>query len=147
MATQLEIVTAEQVVYSGEVEAVVLPGVSGELGILPHHAPFLTFLKPGELRIVVKGDEEEFIAVTGGFLEVLENHVRVLADTAERLEEIDLERAEAAMVRAKERISADPSNLDMERSLASIRRADLRVQLVKRRRTAQRSRLPGAQNA
>lgn len=146
MSTQLEIVTAEQVTYSGEVEAVVLPGVSGELGVLPHHAPLLTFLKPGELRIVT-GNEEEFIAVTGGFLEVLENHVRVLADTAERLEEIDLERAEAAMVRAKERIAADPSNLDMERALASIRRADLRVQVVRRRRSSQSSRLPRTPNA
>ena len=85
---KLEIVTAERVVYSDEVEVVVAPGIEGELGILPHHAPLLTVLKPGELR-VVKDGQEEIMAVSGGFLEVLGNTVTVLADTAEHAEEIN----------------------------------------------------------
>lgn len=97
MATmQLDIITAEKVAYSGEVEALLAPGIEGELGILPHHAPLMTMLQPGEL-MVRKDGQETFLAVTGGFLEVMENRVSILADAAERSEDIDEERAQAAV--------------------------------------------------
>ena len=82
MATmRLEIVTAERIVYSEDVDILVAPGIDGELGILPRHAPLLTVLKPGEIR-VVKDGEDSLMAVSGGFLEVLGNKVTILADTA-----------------------------------------------------------------
>ena len=95
MATiRLEIITAERVVYSDDVEALVAPGTEGDLGILPHHAALMSMLQPGEL-IVRKDGEETYLAVTGGFLEVMENRISILADAAERSEEIDEERAQA----------------------------------------------------
>ena len=134
MATmRLEIVTAERQLYSEEVNSVVAPGVDGELGILPRHAPLLTMLKPGELR-VVKDGEESYIAVTGGFLEVLGNKVTVLADEAEYAEEINLERAEAALARAQEAASSSVGGMDLERAMAAMRRSQARVRVARRRR-------------
>ncbi len=129
----LEIVTAERLVYSDEVDIVVAPGMEGELGILPHHAPLLTILQPGELRIHKTGEEDVYMAVTGGFLEVTGNRVIVLADTAERSEEIDEERAQEALRRAEERLERREEGQDLQRALASIRRSRLRLD-VKRRR-------------
>ena len=83
---RLEIVTAESLVYSEDIDVLVAPGIDGELGILPRHAPLLTGLKPGELR-VVKDGEEIYMAVSGGFMEVIGNKVTILADTAERVED------------------------------------------------------------
>ena len=94
MPLRLDIVTVERLVYSGEVDMVIAPGIEGELGILPHHAPLLTALKYGELR-VRRGDEEDSYAIGGGFMEVLPLQVTVMADTAQRAEEIDLERSTA----------------------------------------------------
>lgn len=136
MATmRLEIVTAERLVYSEEVSSVVAPGFDGELGILPHHAPLLTLLKPGELRIRKDG-QETLMAVTGGFMEVLDNKVVVLADAAERDSEIDLARAEEALKRAKERIAARGADLNLEHALSSMRRAEARLKVARRRRGA-----------
>ena len=133
MATmRLEIVTAERVVYSEDVNILVAPGIDGELGILPRHAPLLTVLKPGEIR-VVKDGEETYIAVSGGFLEVLGNKVTILADTAEHAEEIDVQRAEEALKRAQERIAAAPADADPELALASIRRSQARLKVGQRR--------------
>ena len=129
----LEIVTAERLVYSDEVDIVVAPGMEGELGILPHHAPLLTILQPGELRIHKTGQEDVYMAVTGGFLEVTGNRVIVLADAAERSEEIDEARAQEALRRAEERLERREEGADLQRALASIRRSRLRLD-VKRRR-------------
>ncbi|MDP6454786.1 MAG: F0F1 ATP synthase subunit epsilon [SAR202 cluster bacterium] len=129
----LEIVTAERVVYSEEIDILVAPGVDGELGILPSHAPLLTMLKPGELR-VVKNGEESFMAVSGGFLEVLGDKATILADTAEDVEDIDIDRAEAALQRAQERIAAAPAEMDLQRALASVRRSQARLTVARRRR-------------
>ena len=131
---KLEIVTGERLVYSGDVEVLVAPGIEGELGILPHHAPLLTMLQPGEIRIVVEG-QEEYMVISGGFLEVLANTVTILADTAERAEEIDEERAQEAVQRAQERLTGQLAAQDLERALASIRRAQARVQVARRRRS------------
>lgn len=135
MATlRLEIVTAERAVYSDEVDAVIAPGIVGQFTILPHHAPFMTMLEPGELCLR-KGGEETFIVVGGGFLEVLENKVIILADTAERAEEIDLERAEAAKQRAQEQLShRGEEELDLVRAEASLRRSLARLKIAERRR-------------
>lgn len=134
MTTQrLEIMTAERELYSEDVDLVVAPGANGQLGILPHHAPLLTLLEPGELMVRVNG-EDEYIAVTGGFLEVMSNRVVVLADAVERAEEIDEERALEAMRRAQERIDTRTSDLDLQRALASMRRAQARLKVARRRR-------------
>ena len=141
MPLTLEIVTAERVVYSEEVDVLVAPGVVGELGILPSHAPLLTIMQPGEIR-VDKGEEQTYIAVSGGFLEVIGNKATILADTAERAEEIDEARAEEAVKRAEERISSAASATDLERALASVRRSQARLKVARRRRRGPRPEMP-----
>jgi F-type H+-transporting ATPase subunit epsilon len=133
---RLDVVTAERVVYSDDVDMVVAPGFEGQLGILPHHTPLMTSLLPGELRIK-KGAEEVSLVISGGFLEVRPDKVVVLADTAERADEIDVERAEAARRRAQERLSQQRAlGIDGARAEASLRRslARLRVAETARRR-------------
>ena len=130
---KLEIVTAEKVAYSDEVDMVVAPGVMGELGILPHHAPLLTALKLGELE-VKKDDDVTNMAIGGGFLEVLDDKVIVLADTAERAEEIDTARAEAAKQRAEERLRERAGDVDLVRAELALRRALLRLRVARQRR-------------
>src|SRR4030042_4629836 len=96
MATfKLEIVTAEKMVFSDEVSALIVWGVEGQLGILPHHAPLMTMLQPGDL-VIKKEKEEEVLAISGGFLEVRPDKGIVLADACERADEIDIARAEEA---------------------------------------------------
>ena len=134
MATiRLDIVTAERVVYSEDVDVVVAPGVEGQLGILPHHAPLMTVLQPGELR-ARKGGEELILAITGGFLEVRPDRIIVLADAAERAEEIDIARAEEAKRRAQEQLRERTPGVDLFRAEASLRRALTRLEVVQRRR-------------
>ncbi len=130
---QLDIVSAERHVSSNQVDLLVAPGVEGEMAILPSHAPLLTVLKPGEIR-VVKDGEDSFIAVSGGFMEVMPEKVTILADTAERLDEIDIERAEAALKAAQERIASAPVDMDLHRALASLRRSQARIKVARRRR-------------
>ena len=135
MPMTLEIITAERQVYSDEVDMVIVPGFDGQLGILPRHAPLMTMLKPGELMVRKIGEEDMYVAVSGGFMEVLGNRVSVLADTCERSDEIDEERAEQAIRRAQERLANHGSELELERAMDSLRRAQVRVNLVRRRRT------------
>lgn len=130
---RLDIVTAERVVYSEDVDVIVAPGVQGELGILPHHAPLMTTLQPGEL-IVRKGGEELSMAISGGFLEVRPDRVIVLADAAERAEEIDIARAEAAKRRAQERLRERAPGADVAQAEAALRRAIARLGAVEKRR-------------
>ena len=133
---KLDIVTAERMVYSDDVDMVMAPGAEGELGILPHHTPLMTTLLPGELRIK-KGAEETALAISGGFLEVRPDRVVILADSAERAEDIDVDRAEAARKRARERLSQQRElGIDGTRAEASLRRslARLRVAEMARRR-------------
>jgi len=133
MPLKLEIITAERVVYSADdVREVVLPGVEGELAILPKHAPLMTMLRPGIMRVIHE-DREEELAVHGGFLEVRDDRVTVLADAAERVEEIDIERAEAARRRAQE-LMAQRRRDEMEfaAAQAALQRALVRLKLVER---------------
>ena len=129
---KLEIITVERALLSDEVDLLVAPGIDGELGILPHHAPLLTALKPGELRIVKEG-KDQFLAVGGGFLEVIANEVKVLADSAERADEIDEARAQAAMKRAQEAIANRATDVSLEQALAALRRAEVRIAVARRR--------------
>jgi F-type H+-transporting ATPase subunit epsilon len=134
---KLDIVTAERVVYSQEVDAVIAPGEEGQLGILPHHAPLMTILKAGEL-VVRHGSQEDTLAISGGFLEVRPDRVIILADSAERAEEIDVARAEAARKRAEERLrDRKAAGIDELRAETALRRAIARLSVadkMKRRR-------------
>ncbi|MFC1911630.1 F0F1 ATP synthase subunit epsilon [Chloroflexota bacterium] len=102
---RLDIVTVERAVYSDDVDMVIAPGVAGELGILRHHTPLMTTLQAGELRIIKKGKAEVPLAISGGFLEVRPDKIVVLADAAERADEIDIARAEEAKRRAQKRLA------------------------------------------
>jgi F-type H+-transporting ATPase subunit epsilon len=133
MTIKLDIVTAERVVFSDSVDIVVAPGVEGELGVLEHHAPLMTTLKAGELR-ARKAGEEYALAVSGGFLEVRPDRVIVLADAAERAEEIDLQRAEAARKRAQETLASAANQVDVIRAEAALRRALIRIEVAERRK-------------
>jgi F-type H+-transporting ATPase subunit epsilon len=135
MPLNLQIVTAERVVYNDEVDFVAAPGADGSLGILPRHAPLLSTLKPGELHYR-KGGEEVSLAIGGGFIEVVSNKVIVLADSAERSEEIDVSRAEEARQRAEQTLNnrgaLAPEELAMAE--AALRRALARIDVVQRRK-------------
>jgi len=130
---RLEIVTAEKTVFSDDVTAVVAWGVEGQLGILPHHAPLMTMLRPGDLTIR-KGNEEQYLAISGGFLEVRPDKVIILADACERAEEIDIERAEAAKRRAEEILKTRPPQVDTAAAEAALRRSLTRLKVVEKRR-------------
>jgi len=130
----VEIVTGERVILTDtDVDMVVAPGGDGALGILPGHAPLISTLAAGELR-VKKGGQEQSIVVFGGFIEVTPDKVIVLADSAEHSGEVDLERAEAARKRAEEALRNRGDTVDIEQALASLRRANLRLNVGRRRR-------------
>ena len=134
MATfKLEIVTAERMIFSDEVTAVIAWGVEGQLGILPHHAPLMTMLQPGDLMIR-KDKEEEYVVISGGFLEVRPDKVIVLADACERADEIDIARAEEAKKRAQETMKAGPLAADAAVAEAALRRSLARLKVAEKRR-------------
>ena len=144
MSMTLEIITAERQVYSDEVDMVIAPGFDGQLGILPMHAPLMTMLKPGELTVKKSGEEDMYVAVSGGFMEVLGNRVSVLADACERSDEIDEQRAEQAVQRAQERLANRGSDIELERAVSALRRAQVRVDLVRRRSPRSGQQPPGS---
>jgi F-type H+-transporting ATPase subunit epsilon len=134
MPLKVDIVTAERVVYSDEgVDEVVAPGIEGELTVLPQHAPLLTMIKPGVMRIVKGGDDIE-MAITGGFLEVRDDRVTILADAAERAEDIDTVRAEEARRSAERRLDERESKVELVEAAAELQRALIRLKAVERRR-------------
>ncbi len=140
----VEIVTGERVVFTeDDVDMVVAPGSEGSLGILPHHAPLVTLLDIGELRIT-KGGQEQSLVVFGGFMEVTHDKVIVLADTAERAEEIDVGRAEEARRRAEESLTrrGPGGDLDLQQADRALARAAVRLR-VGQRRGGRRSGRPG----
>lgn len=138
----VEVVTGEQVVYErDDATMVVAPGAEGSLGILPRHAALVSLLKEGELRIK-HGGEEDAIAVHGGFIEVLNNKVVILADTAERTSEIDVERAEAARQRAEAALHNAKDRQDIAEAEAALRRAAIRLRLARNRRSRGQERPP-----
>jgi F-type H+-transporting ATPase subunit epsilon len=133
MPLQLDIVTPEKLAYSDEVDAVTLPGIEGELGVLPHHAPLVTTLGFGELRIR-KGGTEEFFAIAGGFLQVLPDKVIVLAETADMASEIDLGKAQEARREAEKALeSGYNEGADLSTARAALQTALLRERVAQRR--------------
>jgi F-type H+-transporting ATPase subunit epsilon len=139
----VEIVTAERELYNGEADSVIAPGSEGELGILPRHAALLTTLKVGELLIKLSGAEES-VFVSGGFLEVSNNSVTVLAETAEYAEEIDQARAEAARRRAQELLAQAQSDTERAELVGALERAVARIHVaeITRRRSGRRIHMP-----
>ena len=135
----VDIVTAERTVFSDDADVVVVPGVEGQMGILPHHVPLMTMLQSGEI-LIRKGGDETHLAISGGFLEVRPDRVIILADAAERAEEIDAKRAEEARRRAEEEIKKHAPGIDMAKTEAALRRALARLEVVERVR---RRRRPG----
>ena len=138
MPLRLDIVTIEKLAFSGDVDMVIAPGVQGELGILPRHAPLITALHAGELRIK-QGEEEQSFAIGGGYLEILGNQVTVLADSAEQAAEIDITRAEAARARAERLLLEGPSD-PVDRSMieGALRRSKVRLKVARKRREVPR---------
>jgi F-type H+-transporting ATPase subunit epsilon len=134
---RVQIVTAEREVFTeDEVDMVVAPGSEGVVGILPRHAPLLTTLAPGVLRIK-KGGGEEMMSVSGGFLQVARDRVLILADTAERAEEVDEARADDARRRAQQAITdaaAHGQNTQAEAARNALRRSLVRIQVAQQRR-------------
>ena len=133
---RLELVTAERLVYSDDVDMVVAWGMEGQMAILPFHAPLMTMLQPGEL-IVKKGGQESYLAVTGGFLEIRPDAVIVLADACERADEIDVVRAQEARKRASELMKEPPAEVDIAAAEAALRRSLVRLKVaekIRRRR-------------
>ena len=138
MPLKLEIITAERVVFTDDnVDMVVAPAVDGEVGILPRHAPLITLLHIGELR-VKKGAEEQSIVVAGGFMEVLNDKVTILADAAERSEEIDLAAAEEARARAEQAKVGGGEGRDLAAAEAMMRLASVKLRVGSRRRQNRR---------
>jgi len=133
MGLQLSIVTPERELFTGEVDSVLAPGAEGEMTVLPRHAPLVTVLKEGVL-IARQGEEEMAFAVHGGYMQVLPDRVIVLADVAERAEEIDVERAEAARRRAEELLKKEPPPEIRAEAVAALRRSLVRLRVARRRR-------------
>ncbi|MBU0987291.1 MAG: F0F1 ATP synthase subunit epsilon [Proteobacteria bacterium] len=132
---KLEIVTPEKYVVDEEAQIAVAPGVLGEFGVLIGHTPFLTTLKTGIVRYTDKNGTERFVFVSGGFAEALPDKVTVLAESAERRREIDLERAKAAMERAQERLAREKDeDVDFQRAQAALHRAIERIKLAETRK-------------
>ena len=130
---RLDIVTAERVVYSEDVDAVVAPGVEGQLGILPHHTPLMTTLQAGELW-VRKGGEEFFVAISGGFLEVQPDVITILADTAIRADDLDEAAALEAQKVAEQAVSNQNSELDYTRAAADLAAAVAQLRTIQQKR-------------
>ena len=134
MPLLLEIVTPERLAYSDTVDAVNLPGIEGELGVLPHHAPLVSMLGVGELRIR-KGGVEESFAIVGGFLQVRPDKVVVMAETADMASEIDLERAQQARREAEQALESGGRTeaVDLAAARAALQQALLRIRVAERR--------------
>ena len=135
MPIRCEIVSQDRMVFEGDVDIVILPGSAGEMGILPHHAPLLTTLKYGIIKVRTK-DKEGIFTVAGGVAEIQPDIVTVLADAAENVREIDLDRAESARKRAETMLEKGvPADTDTYLAIeAALRRSNLRLDAVRRYR-------------
>jgi F-type H+-transporting ATPase subunit epsilon len=134
-ALELIVVTPERQLLRETVVEVTIPGLDGELGILPGHAPLITELGIGELRYRTSTSSQPvLLAILRGFAEVLSDRVTLLAETAERAEEIDLARAEAAKARAEQRLASNDTNIDWDRATVALERAVIRIQVARKYR-------------
>jgi F-type H+-transporting ATPase subunit epsilon len=136
-AIELIVVTPERQLLRESVVEVVIPASEGELGVLPGHAPLMTELGVGELSYrTATSSRPTSLAVARGFAEVLPDRVTVLAETAERAEEIDVNRAEAALARAQKRLASGDTNIDWDRASVALQRAFIRIQIARKYRGA-----------
>ena len=129
-ALQLEVVTPDKTVVSAEVEMVVCPGVQGEFGVLPNHVSMLSALKIGDLRYRVNG-KDEHVFISGGFADVNNNVMSVLAESAEKATDIDTARAQSAKERAEKRLAAKDDRVDTVRAESSLQRAIMRLNIAR----------------
>jgi len=135
MATiKVDVVSAEEQIFSGSAKFVALPGETGELGILPGHTPLITRIRPGAVRIETENGEEEFVFVAGGILEVQPGVVTVLADTAIRGADLDEAKAEQARKRAEEAVQNSGSNLEYAKAQAELAYATAQLAAIQRLR-------------
>jgi F-type H+-transporting ATPase subunit epsilon len=130
----LRVVSVERSLFEGEVDFIVANGADGELGVLPRHAPLMTILKPGALKIT-QGTNEQLIFVGGGFLEVLPDRVTVLADVAEHADEISIEAAEEARKRAQDRLAGTTTAAEETEFQSALAMAEARLRLARMRRS------------
>lgn len=136
-AIELIVVSPERQLLRESVVGVTIPGLEGELGVLPGHAPLMTELGVGELSYrTARSSQPTSLAVIRGFAEVLPDRVTVLAETAERAEEIDVSRAEAALARAQKRLASGDTNIDWDRASVALQRAFIRIQIARKYRGA-----------
>lgn len=131
---QLDIVSAETEIFSGTVNAVIAPAIIGDVGIFPRHTPLVTQLKPGELKIEVEGEEDLFIYVSGGMLEVQPDVVTVLSDTAIRAADLDENMALEAKQKAEESLKDRKSEVDSSRALAELAEAAAQLRMIEKMR-------------
>lgn len=129
----LEIITPEKVVFTDEVDMVVVPGIEGDLGILPGHVPLFTKVRAGEL-MVRKSDSQTFLAITGGFVEVLGDKVNVLADYAVRAEEVEVARVEEAKKRAEKLMEERTTKQEFAIAQAELQKALLELKVARRKK-------------
>lgn len=134
ITTHLDIVSAEQEIFSGVVEMVVATGELGEVGITPGHAPLLTVLKPGEIRVTLQGGKQEIYYVSGGMLEAQPHYVTVLADAVERADDLDEAAALAAKARAEEVIANKGADIDYSKAAAELARAVAQIRAIQKTR-------------
>lgn len=130
MTVTLNVVSAEEALFSGRIETLQITGSEGELGIMPGHAPLLTSLKPGMARIVKQGGEEEILYISGGVLEVQPNNVTVLADVATRVDDLDEQAAEEAKKRAEEHLNDLGSDVNYAEAAAELARAVAQLRVI-----------------
>lgn len=130
----LDIVSAEQEIFSGNVKNIIAAAIMGEVGIYPKHTPMITPLKPGEIKIITEQDEEQFFFISGGMLEVQPNIVTVLADTAIRGEDLDEAKASESKKRAEEMLADKSDNIDAAKALAELAQAAAQLKMIEKLR-------------
>ena len=134
----VEIVTAEKTIFSGQASLILVPGIEGELGILSSHAPIITELDPGE--VLIRNEQEELsLVLSGGFVEVFNDKVTILADAAERTNEINIEKAKEAIQKAEKIVDSKGSDIDIQKALFVIRASKAQLRIANRRRTSKRT--------
>ncbi|MBT5030688.1 MAG: F0F1 ATP synthase subunit epsilon [Proteobacteria bacterium] len=129
---QVEVVSAEQEIFSGQASMLVATGIAGELGITPHHAPLLTQLKPGDVRVFAENGDEEVIYVSGGILEVTPQMVTVLSDTAVRAEDLDEAAALESQQRAQQALADNRADIEWAKAKAELAQAAAQLAAIKK---------------
>lgn len=132
MTMHVDIVSAEDEIFSGQATMLFAPAIMGEVGVMPRHAPLLTKIKPGEVRVITPSDEELTYYVSGGMLEILPQGVTVLADTALRADDIDEAAALEAKERAEKQLADQKDDIDYARAEAELAEAIAQIQTIKR---------------